>query len=83
MFQSGLFVPVKDVSEFCWFSTIHIGDNQSIENQLSTYSYRLSRMKLFLDKICENSLVLLDEFGSGSDPELGGALAEVFYENVR
>lgn len=84
MFQSGLFVPVNDVSEFCWFSTIlsDIGDNQSIENQLSTYSYRLSRMKLFLDKICENSLVLLDEFGSGSDPELGGALAEVFYEEL-
>ena len=39
-------------------------------------------MKLFLDKICENSLVLLDEFGSGSDPELGGALAEVFYEEL-
>ncbi len=84
MFQSGLFVPVKDVSEFCWFETIlsDIGDNQSIENQLSTYSYRLSRMKLFLDKINNSSLVLLDEFGSGSDPELGGALAEVFYEEL-
>jgi len=84
MFQSGLFIPVKDVSEFCWFETIFsdIGDNQSIENQLSTYSYRLSRMKLFLDKINNSSLVLLDEFGSGSDPELGGALAEVFYEEL-
>ena len=84
MFQSGLFVPVKDVSEFCWFNIIlsDIGDNQSIDNQLSTYSYRLSRMKLFLDKINDSSLVLLDEFGSGSDPELGGALAEVFYEEL-
>ena len=84
MFQSGLFIPVKDVSEFCWFDTVlsDIGDNQSIENQLSTYSYRLSRMKLFLDKINQNTLVLLDEFGSGSDPELGGALAEVFYEEL-
>lgn len=84
MFQSGLFVPVNDVSEFCWFDTIlsDIGDNQSIENQLSTYSYRLSRMGLFLDKINDSSLVLLDEFGSGSDPELGGALAEVFYEEL-
>ena len=84
MFQSGLFVPVKDVSEFCWFETIlsDIGDNQSIENQLSTYSYRLSRMNLFLTQTRDSSLVLLDEFGSGSDPELGGALAEVFYEEL-
>ncbi len=84
MFQSGLPVPVKAISEFCWFDTVlsDIGDNQSIENQLSTYSYRLSRMKLFLDEINERSLVLMDEFGSGSDPELGGALAEVFYEEL-
>ena len=84
MFQSGLFVPVKDISEFCWFDNIlsDIGDNQSIQNQLSTYSYRLSRMKFFLDKTIDSSLVLLDEFGSGSDPELGGALAEVFYEEL-
>ena len=84
MYQAALFVPVKDVSEFCWFDQLmsDIGDNQSIENQLSTYSYRLSRMKFFLDKLDHNSLVLLDEFGSGSDPELGGALAEVFYEEM-
>ncbi len=84
MFQSGLFVPVKDVSEFCWFNNIlsDIGDNQSIDNQLSTYSYRLSRMKLFLNVVNEDSLILLDEFGSGSDPDLGGALAEVFYEEL-
>ncbi len=84
MYQSGLFVPVKDVSEFCWFDQIlsDIGDNQSIENQLSTYSYRLSRMQYFLENLNSNSLVLLDEFGSGSDPELGGALAEVFYEEM-
>lgn len=84
MFQSGLLVPVKDVSEFCWFNSIlsDIGDNQSIENQLSTYSYRLARMQFFLENITASSLVLLDEFGSGSDPELGGALAEVFYEEL-
>lgn len=84
MFQSGLMVSVNDVSEFCWFDTIlsDIGDNQSIENQLSTYSYRLARMGLFLDKVNASSLILLDEFGSGSDPELGGALAEVFYEEL-
>ena len=84
MFQCGIFVPVDDVSEFCWFDNIlsDIGDNQSIDNQLSTYSYRLSRMKYFLEVVKENTLVLLDEFGSGSDPELGGALAEVFYEKL-
>jgi len=84
MFQCGMFIPVDDVSEFCWFDNIlsDIGDNQSIDNQLSTYSYRLSRMKYFLEIVNEKVLVLLDEFGSGSDPELGGALAEVFYEKL-
>ena len=84
MFQCGMFIPVDDVSEFCWFDNIlsDIGDNQSIDNQLSTYSYRLSRMKYFLEIVNKNTLVLLDEFGSGSDPELGGALAEVFYEKL-
>lgn len=84
MFQSGLFVPVDELSEFCWFDQIFsdIGDNQSIDNQLSTYSYRLSRMKYFLQKTTPSTLLLLDEFGSGSDPELGGALAEVFYEKL-
>lgn len=84
MFQCGLFVPVDEVSEFCWFDNIlsDIGDNQSIDNQLSTYSYRLSRMKYFLEVVNDKSLVLLDEFGSGSDPELGGAIAEVFYEEL-
>ncbi len=84
MFQCGLFVPVNDVSSFCWFGNIlsDIGDNQSIDNQLSTYSYRLSRMNQFLSNVDDSTLLLLDEFGSGSDPELGGALAEVFYEKL-
>ena len=84
MFQSGLLVPTDSNSEFCWFDKLlsDIGDNQNIENQLSTYSYRLSRMKLFLKELNSKSLVLLDEFGSGSDPELGGALAEVFFEEM-
>merc|ERR1711966_94339 len=56
------------------------GDNQSIENHLSTYSYRLKQMNHFLKKCNENSLFLIDEFGTGSDPELGGALAEIFLE---
>ncbi len=84
MFQCGLFVSVDDVSSFTFFQNIltDVGDNQSIDNQLSTYSYRLSRMRLFLDKANEETLLLLDEFGSGSDPELGGALAEVFFEEL-
>lgn len=84
MFQFGFLVPVSDVSEFRWFNYIgsDIGDNQSIENQLSTYSYRIRRMKQFLKEANNNALLLLDEFGSGSDPELGGALAEVFYEKL-
>ncbi len=84
MFQSGLFLPLNSNSQCCWFDNIYsdIGDNQSIENQLSTYSYRINRMKFFLEMANENSLLLLDEFGSGSDPELGGALAEVFYEEL-
>lgn len=84
MFQSGLFLPFESGSSSCWFSQVlsDIGDNQSIENQLSTYSYRLNRMQFFLTEIKEDALLLLDEFGSGSDPELGGALAEVFYQEL-
>ena len=57
-----------------------IGDNQSIENHLSTYSYRLKNMNQFLKRCNNNTLFLIDEFGTGSDPELGGALAEAFLE---
>jgi DNA mismatch repair protein MutS2 len=53
---------------------------KSIENQLSTYSYRLKNMRNFLRRCNENTLFLIDEFGTGSDPELGGALAEIFLE---
>jgi len=84
MFQCGLFIPVDENSSCMWFEQVlsDIGDNQSIENQLSTYSYRLNRMQFFLQEVNERTLLLLDEFGSGSDPELGGALAEVFYEEL-
>lgn len=84
MFQSGLLIPVSPASEVGFFDSIltDIGDNQSIENQLSTYSYRLGRMKHFLEVSDNKSLLLLDEFGTGSDPELGGALAEVFFEEL-
>jgi len=84
MLQSGLLVPVAEKSKMSFFHSVltDIGDNQSIENQLSTYSYRLKRMKYFLDVANRKTLVLLDEFGTGSDPDLGGALAEVFFEEL-
>ena len=82
MLQSGLLIPVHERSEVCLFDRIltDIGDNQSIENHLSTYSYRLKNMNYFLKKCNSNTLFLIDEFGTGSDPELGGALAETFLE---
>jgi len=82
MIQSGLLIPVHERSRMCFFETIlsDIGDNQSIENHLSTYSYRLKQMNHFLKKCTKQTLFLIDEFGTGSDPELGGALAETFLE---
>ena len=82
MIQSGILIPVHEQSTVCFFDQIitDIGDNQSIENHLSTYSYRLKNMKYFIRKCNKNTLFLIDEFGTGSDPELGGALAESFLE---
>jgi DNA mismatch repair protein MutS2 len=82
MLQSGLLIPVHERSETFLFDRIltDIGDNQSIENHLSTYSYRLKNMNYFLKKCNAKTLFLIDEFGTGSDPELGGALAEIFLE---
>ena len=82
MIQSGILIPVDERSETTIFDNLltDIGDNQSIENQLSTYSYRLKNMRYFLRKCSERTLFLIDEFGTGSDPELGGALAEIFLE---
>ena len=82
MMQSGLLIPVHERSKMCFFERIlsDIGDNQSIENHLSTYSYRLKQMNYFLKKCTKQTLFLIDEFGTGSDPELGGALAETFLE---
>lgn len=82
MLQSGILIPVHERSETFLFDRIltDIGDNQSIENHLSTYSYRLKNMNYFLKKCNSKTLFLIDEFGTGSDPELGGALAEVFLE---
>jgi len=82
MLQSGVLIPVHERSSVCLFDRIlsDIGDNQSIENHLSTYSYRLKQMNYFLKKCNTKTLFLIDEFGTGSDPELGGALAETFLE---
>ena len=82
MLQSGLLISAEPQSEMCFFKRIltDIGDNQSIENHLSTYSYRLKKMNQFLKKCNYKTLFLIDEFGTGSDPELGGALAETFLE---
>ncbi len=82
MAQAGILIPVDEKSRLSLFQNIltDIGDNQSIENQLSTYSYRLKNMRNFLRKINPDTLFLIDEFGTGSDPDLGGALAEAFLE---
>lgn len=82
MLQSGILVPVHPKSEMFFFERMmtDIGDNQSIENQLSTYSSRLKKMSRVVREADENTLLLIDEFGTGSDPELGGALAEAFLE---
>ncbi len=82
MLQSGILIPVDPQSEVWFFKRIltDIGDNQSIENHLSTYSYRLKKMNQFIRKCDDKTLFLIDEFGTGSDPELGGALAETFLE---
>ena len=82
MIQSGILVPVHPKSEMFFFDQImtDIGDNQSIENHLSTYSSRLKKMGGIIKEAGPNTLLLIDEFGTGSDPELGGALAEAFLE---
>lgn len=78
MFQCGMTVPVREGSEFGVFHSlfIDIGDEQSIENDLSTYSSHLMNMRVFLKEAGANSLLLIDEFGTGTEPALGGAIAE-------
>ncbi len=78
MLQSGLPVPVSDQSHFGIFTSIFIdiGDTQSIEDDLSTYSSHLTSMKYFLKEADKKSLFLIDEFGKGTEPQFGGAIAE-------
>ncbi|MEO8149781.1 MAG: DNA mismatch repair protein MutS [Bacteroidia bacterium] len=84
MLQSGLLVSVDEASVFGIFENVlvDIGDSQSIEYELSTYSSRLQKMKQFLETADERTLFIIDEFGTGTDPELGGALAEAILEEL-
>jgi len=84
MLQSGLLVPVDEHSEMGYFQRLFadIGDSQSIEYELSTYSSRLAKMKYILEFADKRTLVLIDEFGTGTDPELGGAVAEAMLEDL-
>lgn len=78
MFQCGLLLPVDGQTQMGVFRQLFadIGDQQSLENDLSTYSSRLENARVFLDKADAKTLVLIDEFGSGTDPKIGGAIAE-------
>ena len=84
MLQSGLLVPVHPNSQMGIFKQlfIHIGDTQSIEFELSTYSSHLLHMKYFIETAHGKTLFFIDELGSGSDPNLGGAFAEVILEEL-
>ncbi len=84
MFQCGLLVPLKHGSEMGIFKNlfINIGDDQSIENDLSTYSSHLVNMKNFIRYADDHSLVLIDEFGAGTEPVLGGAIAEAILDRL-
>ena len=82
MVQCGLPIPVKENSRVGIFNDIFIdiGDEQSIENDLSTYSSHLLNMKFFLKNCNEKSLLLIDEFGSGTEPQIGAAIAEALLD---
>lgn len=84
MAQAGLLIPVDPISEIGIFKQvmIHIGDTQSIEHELSTYSAHLRDMKYFMDFANGKTLFFIDELGSGSDPNLGGAFAEAIVEEL-
>ncbi|MFH1121427.1 MAG: Smr/MutS family protein [Bacteroidota bacterium] len=82
MLQCGLLIPVGDDSEAGVFSSIflEIGDEQSLENDLSTYSSHLMHIKDLLENVNDSTLFLIDEFGAGTEPQLGGAMAEASLE---
>ncbi len=84
MVQCGLLIPVSERSRVGIFQNIllDIGDQQSIENDLSTYSSHLRNMKTFIEHANSKSLVLMDELGSGTDPNFGGAIAQAILEEL-
>ncbi len=84
MIQCGLPVPTSPNSEFRLFSRlfIDIGDEQSLENDLSTYSSHLLNMKYFLKNANHDTLLLIDEFGTGTEPQLGASIAEATLEQL-
>ncbi len=82
MVQCGFLVPALENSEFPLFDSlmIDIGDQQSLENDLSTYSSHLVNMKAMLAEASEHTLIMIDEFGSGTEPTIGGAISESILE---
>jgi DNA mismatch repair protein MutS2 len=84
MAQCGLLIPLSDRSRVGTFQDIFldIGDQQSIENDLSTYSSHLRNMNVFIQSATDKSLVLMDELGSGTDPNFGGAIAQAILETL-
>jgi len=84
MFQWGMLIPTSETSEMTVFDRImvNIGDGQSIDNDLSTYSSFLISMKNILSEADKNTLVLIDEFGSGTEPAAGGAIAESILNEI-
>ena len=84
MGQSGLLLPIAEGSEMGIFKRIMVdlGDEQSIENDLSTYSSHLTNMRFFTENADEATLFLIDEFGTGTDPALGGPIAEAILERL-
>jgi DNA mismatch repair protein MutS2 len=84
MFQCGLLAPMSENSEMGLFDTIciDIGDEQSIDNDLSTYSSHLLNMKQFVKMAGPQTLALIDEFGSGTEPIIGGAIAEAILADL-
>jgi len=84
MLQCGFLIPASESSELTLFDNIFIdiGDEQSIENDLSTYSSHLNNMRAILEEATQNSLVLIDEFGAGTEPTAGGAIAEAILNEI-
>lgn len=84
MLQCGMLVPLSDRSRMGIFNDIFldIGDQQSIENDLSTYSSHLRNMNVFIQHATDSSLALLDELGSGTDPDFGGAIAQAILDTL-